>query len=116
MSLEELTSEILKFRDERDWLQFHNPKDLSIAISLEASELLEHFLWQNGAGVEERARERRTAVTHEMADIAIYLIELASIMGVDLSAAITEKLRINGEKYPVAKARGNSRKYNEVEP
>ncbi len=113
MNLHELALEIRKFCDDREWGQFHNAKDLSIAISLESSELLQHFLWQNGGQVEERARHRREAITHEMADIAIYLIELANVLQVDLTAAIRDKLRLNEDRYPVARARGNSRKYNE---
>jgi NTP pyrophosphatase (non-canonical NTP hydrolase) len=114
MSVDELAAEIKKFCDDREWGQFHNPKDLSIAITLEASELLQHFLWQNGEQVRKRAVDRRVAITHEIADIAIYLIELANIMGIDLSEAIHEKLRINDQQYPVERSRGTSRKYNEA--
>ena len=113
MSIKELAREIKQFSDERDWGQFHNPKDLSIAISLEASELLEHFLWRNAEQIDARARDHLGAIRHEIADIAIYLLELTDLLGIDLSEAIRDKLKVNEEKYPVARAKGNSRKYNE---
>lgn len=113
MNLEEITERIRNFRDERDWKQFHNPKDMAIAISLEAGELLEHFLWKNPDEVEQRILERRGEIESEIADIAIYLAELADNLGIDLLKAMEDKIRLNGEKYPTARVRGSNRKYTE---
>ena len=110
----DLQARIRAFRDDRDWMQFHNPKNMAMAISIEAAELMEHFLWIDSAGSEQRAQERLPAVAEEMADIGIYLLELADNLGIDLIAAMTRKLALNGEKYPVAKAKGNAKKYSEL--
>jgi dCTP diphosphatase len=113
MTLQEITEKIRRFRDERNWAQFHNPKDMAIAISLEASELLEHFLWQKPDEIDERIAERRSEIESEIADIAIYLTELADNLGIDLLMAMEEKIRINGEKYPAQIVKGSSKKYTE---
>ncbi|MDE0834921.1 MAG: nucleotide pyrophosphohydrolase [Akkermansiaceae bacterium] len=113
MNLEKITDKIRSFRDERDWAQFHNPKDMAIAISLEAGELLEHFLWKNPEEVEERIVEKRSEIQSEIADIAIYLTELADNLGIDLLKAMEEKIRVNEEKYPAERVRGSSKKYTE---
>jgi NTP pyrophosphatase (non-canonical NTP hydrolase) len=109
-----LLARIRDFRDERDWGQFHNPKDMAIAISLEAGELLEHFLWKNPGEVDARVVSHREQISDEIADIAIYLTELANNLGIDLAAAMEAKLAKNAAKYPVAKARGNAAKYTEL--
>lgn len=113
---DELVLQVLAFRDRRDWRQFHNPKDLSISISLEAAELLELFQWKHPeevAGlVADPPGHRR--VSWEMADILILLISLADILGVDLIKAAREKLEENDRKYPVARARGSARKYRDL--
>jgi dCTP diphosphatase len=104
-----------QFMQERDWKQFHNPKDLAIAISLEASELLEHFLWKNGAEVDTRVDSHGEEIRDEAADIGIYLMELCDVLGVDLLQVMSAKLEKAGAKYPVEKARGSSRKYTELD-
>jgi NTP pyrophosphatase (non-canonical NTP hydrolase) len=114
MTISDLQQQIRSFRDARDWMQFHNPKDMAMAISIEAAELQEHFLWVAPEQSHARAVDRRDKVQEEIADIAIYLFELADNLGVDLLAAMEEKLRKNGEKYPVEKARGRSEKYDEL--
>lgn len=114
MSIEETTKIICAFRDERDWMQFHNPKDLATAISIESAELLEHFLWKTSEQVNRHVLEKNEAVREEIADIAIYIFELAHNLNIDLSKAITEKLAKNAAKYPVAKAKGNIKKYTEL--
>jgi NTP pyrophosphatase (non-canonical NTP hydrolase) len=106
--IQTLIQKLIQFRDERDWAQFHNPKDLALAISIESGELLESFLWKN---VEEANREK---VKEELADILSYALLLADKYGFDVSEIITEKININAEKYPVAKAKGNAKKYNEL--
>lgn len=111
--LDQIGAAIRKFRDERDWMQFHNPKDMASAIAIEAAEMLELFLWKSGREANEIAELKRDRIAEEIADIAIYLIELAENMDVDLADAIKAKLKINAEKYPVKSARGSSKKYTE---
>ena len=113
-SIESLTREICAFRDARDWKQFHNPKELAIAITAEAGELLQHFVWQNAAQSEQRVQDRKAELESEMADVAILLLEMADNCGIDLAAAIRAKLARNEERYPVSKARGSNKKYNEL--
>jgi NTP pyrophosphatase (non-canonical NTP hydrolase) len=93
MNMEKIIKKIREFRDARDWQQFHNPKDMAIAISVESAELLEHFLWKSNAEVEKRVAERKEQVSDEIADIGIYLFELADILGnfVNRTLAFTEK-------------------------
>ena len=112
--LEHLRKEIAAFRDARDWLQFHNPKDMAIAISVEASELLEHFLWKGKVEVDTCVRDKKEEIQDEIADIGIYLIELADVLKIDIIAAMESKLAKNGAKYPVAKAKGSNKKYTEL--
>jgi dCTP diphosphatase len=111
---EEILSHIREFRDERDWAQFHNPKDMAIAISIEASELLEHFLWKNPQESEQRVLDKREEISDEIADIAVYLFELADNLNIDLSEAIHQKMKKNAEKYPVNKSKGSHVKYTEL--
>ncbi len=114
MTLAELTARIIAFRDARDWMQFHNPKELAVAITAEAGELLQHFMWQQPEQIERRASERRAELTDEMADVAILLLELAHNLEVDLGQAVLDKLERNERRYPVEKSRGSNAKYNEL--
>jgi len=114
--LEEIKKRVLQFANDRDWEQFHSPKNLSMALAAEAGELLEHFLWTDS---EESRRiiddhKRLAKVREELADIVIYAIEFANMTGIDLAQAIEKKMALNAEKYPVEKARGSSAKYNEL--
>lgn len=113
MTLQEITEKIRRFRDERDWAQFHNPKDMSMALSIEASELMEHFLWKTPDEVAARVEEKREQIEEEVADVAIYLVELADILGIGLFEAMERKMAKNAAKYPAEKVRGSSLKYNE---
>ncbi len=113
-SIRAVTEEIRAFRDARDWLQFHNPKELAVAISAEAGELLQHFVWQSAEQSDRRAKERKGEIGSEIADVAILLFELANNLGIDLAAAMRAKLANNEQRYPVAKARGSNKKYNEL--
>lgn len=108
--MRELMQTILQFRDERNWEQFHNPKDLAISLSLEASEVLENFQWKTS---EVAAEQRKDALKEEIADVAMYVFLLSHALGIDLKEAILEKLQKNAEKYPVEKAFGSSKKYTE---
>lgn len=116
--MDDLVKAVLDFRDQRDWKQFHNPKDLAISITLEAAELLEHFQWKTASEVAELAasEENKRDVGEEMADVLILLISLADAMGLDLLEAARTKLRENARKYPVDRAKGNAKKYDELAP
>lgn len=106
--IEEITLELLKFRNERDWAQFHNPKDLALAINVEAGELLELFLWKNS----EYANTEK--IKEELADVFAYAFLLAEKYNFDVKEIVLEKIAKNGEKYPVEKAKGTSKKYDEL--
>lgn len=109
-----ITEKIKKFRDDRDWMQFHDPKNMAVSIILEASELLEHFQWKTTEEVEKYARENHDEIKDEIADIALYLFELADNLGINLFEAMEEKLSKNANKYPAEKARGKHTKYNKL--
>jgi dCTP diphosphatase len=113
-TIEALTADIRAFRDARDWAQFHNPKELAVAITAEAGELLQHFVWQSHDQSTRRMLDRRADIESEIADVAILLFELADNHGIDLAAAMRAKLARNEERYPVDKARGSNAKYNEL--
>jgi dCTP diphosphatase len=104
------------FVDERDWDQFHTPKNLSSALSVEAAELLEHFQWLASGVREELGADKLAQVRHEMADVLVYLVRLADKLEVDLGAAVEEKMVLNRAKYPADKVRGDARKYHEYPP
>ena len=101
------------FVTERDWDQFHTPKNLSSALCVEAAELLEHFQWLQNGTAEELGPAKLEQVRHEMADVLVYLVRLADKLDVDLGAAVEEKMILNRAKYPADKVRGDARKYNE---
>lgn len=105
---QELIQALIKFRNERDWEQFHNPKDLAVALNVEAAELLELFLWKKP---DEANKEK---VKEELADIFAYALLLAEKYNLDVKRIVLEKIKKNGEKYPVEKAKGNARKYDEL--
>ena len=109
-SIAELTANINAFRDARDWRQFHNPKDMAVSISIEAAELLEHFQWKSATECEAHIVTNREAV----AEVAIYLFEMAELLELDLGAEMIRKLEKNAVKYPVEKAKGSNRKYDEL--
>lgn len=104
--MDELIKKILAFRDERNWKQFHTPEKLAISINLEAAELLENFQWNNEYDLEN--------VSEELADILLYAILMSDAVGIDLVEAAHKKIEKNAQKYPVDKAKGNSRKYTEL--
>ena len=111
MTFEEAAKKALAFRQERDWEQFHNPKDLAISISLEAAELLEAFQW---SGDDLVAASKHDHIAEELADVVIYCTYLADAIGVSLPDAMVAKIDANAQKYPVEKSRGNSKKYTEL--
>jgi len=112
-TLPDLSHRISRFAADRDWDQFHSPKNLAIALNVEAAELLEHFQWLTEEQARNLPADKLEAVETEMADVFIYLVRLAEKLDVDLIAAADRKLRINEKKYPVDKARGNATKSTE---
>jgi dCTP diphosphatase len=113
-SLEELRSALRQFAADRNWDQFHSPKNLAIALSVEAAELLEHFQWTPEVDSPVLDSHQHAKVREEIADVLLYLVRLADKLNVDLLAAATEKIQVNAAKYPVEKARGSSKKYTEL--
>lgn len=108
---QETINQVLKFRDDRNWKQFHNPKDLAISISLEAAELLEVFQWSADDVVCENKKDK---IREELADVVNYCILMADSCGLDLDEIVQAKIKRNNEKYPVEKAYGNKEKYTEL--
>jgi NTP pyrophosphatase (non-canonical NTP hydrolase) len=106
--MDEITELLVKFRNERDWAQFHNPKDLALALSIEAAELNEVFLWK-------KAEDADVAkIKEELADVFAYGLLLANAYNFNVSEIIKDKIKKNAEKYPIEKSKGNSKKYNEL--
>ena len=114
MTLDELTARLREFAAARDWEQFHTPKNLAMALVAEAGELVEHFQWLTPAQADHLPPETRIEVEHEIADVLIFLVELADRLGVDPLAAAERKLALNEKKYPIEKARGNAKKYDKL--
>jgi NTP pyrophosphatase (non-canonical NTP hydrolase) len=102
-----------QFAAERDWDQFHSPKNLAMALTVEAAELLEHFQWLRDGSPAELTQEAKAQVREELADVFLYLVRLADKLGVDLMQAAKDKLEVNARKYPVEQVRGSSKKYTE---
>lgn len=111
-----LLDEARRFRDARDWSQFHTPKNLAAAIAIEAAELQEQFLWKNDKEIDRDLQDgpKRDAVVEELADILLFTLLLADRLDINVGQAIADKLAVNARKYPVALARGNARKYTEL--
>ncbi|MCK9687234.1 nucleotide pyrophosphohydrolase [Scleromatobacter humisilvae] len=109
-TLDTLRDRLRAFALERDWGQFHSPKNLACALSVEAAELLEHFQWMTEDQSRAPDEASRAGIAHEAADVLLYLIQLADQLGIDLLEAADRKIALNAAKYPVASARGNSRR------
>lgn len=115
--LSELKASVQAFARERDWEQFHSPKNLSMALAAEAAELMEHFLWADSESSRRLMLERpdkAQKIKEEIADVIIYCLEFANVTGIDVARAIEAKMALNAEKYPVEKAKGKSLKYTEL--
>lgn len=115
-SLAHLARELDRFAQEREWQPFHSPKNLASALIVEAGELLEHFQWMTEAQSRELDDARREAVAAEAADVLLYLVQFATVAGIDLIAAARAKLALNAQRYPVERSRGSSRRADELEP
>ena len=114
-SLNELRGRLQAFVEERDWQQFHSPKNLAMAMIVEAAELVEHFQWLTEQQSLELTAEKREQVAHEIADTFVYLLRMADVLGIDLIAAANAKIDLNAKKYPAEKVRGSNAKYTEYE-
>lgn len=112
--LSDLQKAIKKFVDDRDWGQFHNPKDLSISLSLEAAEVLEHFQWKNDAEMTEHSKNNKDAIGEELADVLWFTLLLAKKVDIDIIDAFGKKMTKNAAKYPVEKAKGSHKKYTDL--
>ncbi|MBN2840127.1 MAG: nucleotide pyrophosphohydrolase [Coriobacteriia bacterium] len=112
--LGDLTRQIVEFRDERDWKQFHSPRNLAASISIEAAELLECFQWSSDETIADDVEKRRGEIEEEIADVLIYALLLAHDTGIDPAEAVQRKLEKNDAKYPTEKAKGSRAKYTEL--
>ena len=113
-TLNDLTRLVLEFREERDWKQFHNPKDMALSLSLEAAELLELMQWRNGAALDAHLRVSKDRLGEELADVLGWILLLANDQQIDLAEAFAKKIELNKRKYPVEKAKGSAKKYDEL--
>ncbi|MBL8160253.1 nucleotide pyrophosphohydrolase [Candidatus Saccharibacteria bacterium] len=113
-SLKNLQQQIRQFCDARDWDQFHNPKDLSISLALEATEVMEHFQWKNAEEMAEHIKKHKGDVGEELADVFYWVLLLANKLDINLVEAFNDKMAKNEKKYPVAKAKGSHKKYTEL--
>lgn len=114
MELQELTDAITRFRDERDWRQYHHPKDLAVALSIEAAEVLEIFRFKSVAQVDAELPDLKTALGDELADCLYFILLMASDCGIDMKQALERKMAENALKYPVERCRGKNLKYTEL--
>lgn len=109
-----LTRRIIAFRDARDWKQFHNPKDLTISLVLEASEVLEHFQWKSKEEIEKYAKTNKGDIAEELADVLYWILLISHDLEIDILSALDKKIRKNEQKYPVEKSKGKHIKYNKL--
>lgn len=116
VTLAQMKERVLAFARERDWEQFHAPKNLSMALAAEAGELMEHFLWSTPEASRESVHTsaKRGKIEEELADVIIYALEFANVAGIDVAQAVQKKMQANAAKYPVEKARGRADKYTEL--
>lgn len=116
VTLAQMKERVLAFARERDWEQFHAPKNLSMALAAEAGELMEHFLWSTPEASRESVHTsaKRGKIEEELADVIIYALEFANVAGIDVAQAVQKKMLANAAKYPVEKARGRADKYTEL--
>lgn len=112
--LQELTNKIIEFRDARDWKQFHNPKDIAISMSLEASEVLEHFQWKTSEEIIKHIESSRELVAEELADVLYWVLLMSHDLDIDIKQALEKKIQLNADKYPVEKSKGNHSKYTDL--
>jgi dCTP diphosphatase len=114
MTITDFQKKIARFISDRDWSQFHNPKDLALSLTLEATEVLEHFQWKDEKEVAVYLRKNKAAVGEELADVLYWVLLLSSNLDIDLEKAFAEKMAQNEKKYPIAKAKGKATKYTKL--
>lgn len=113
-NLDDLIRKIIAFRDERDWKQFHNPKDLAISLVLEANEVMEHFQWKNKEEIDQYVVATKDAIGEELADVLYWTLLMSHDLEIDILEALEKKIKKNEEKYPIEKAKGKHTKYNKL--
>ncbi len=112
--INKLIKRIADFRDARDWKQFHNPKDCAISLSLEASEVLEHFQWKSSEEIKEYVESNKGEISEELADVLYWVLLMSNDLDVDIADAFEKKMKKNEDKYPIEKAKGRHAKYTEL--
>lgn len=112
--IKQLTDGIIKFRDARDWKQFHNPKDIALSLMLEAGEVLEHFQWKNKEEVEKYVKTNKQEIGDELADVLYWVLLMSHDLNIDIVKAAKKKLTQNKKKYPIIKSKGRHTKYNQL--
>jgi NTP pyrophosphatase (non-canonical NTP hydrolase) len=115
MNIELIQKQLSEFAQDRDWEQFHTPKNLTMALSVEASELVEVFQWLTPEQSNNLTDKQMTSVEEEVADVAIYLLRLCDILDIDVESSIMDKIKVNSDKYPVNLSKGNAKKYTTFE-
>jgi len=113
LDIKQIQQQLSKFASDRDWEQFHTPKNLTMALSVEASELVEIFQWLTPEQSSNLSDKQMVAIEEEVADVAIYLFRLCDVLSINLSDVVENKIKVNGEKYPVDFSKGNAKKYNQ---
>jgi len=112
--IKELIGKVKKFRDERDWKQFHNPKDMALSLILESAEVLEHFQWKNQKEIEKYIKTNKKDIGEELADVLYWVLLMCNDLEINISEALEKKIKKNERKYPVDKAKGKHTKYNKL--
>jgi len=112
--IEKLVAKIIKFRDARDWKQFHNPKDVALSLMLEAAEVLEHFQWKNQSEIKEHVKSKKEEIGEELADVLYWVLLLSDDLEIDVLDALDSKIKKNEQKYPVDKSKGKHTKYTDL--
>jgi NTP pyrophosphatase (non-canonical NTP hydrolase) len=112
--IKSLQDELIKFREDRDWTKFHNPKDIALSITLEAAELLEHFQWKNDLEIQKYITDHKDEIGEEIADVFNWLLILSRDLDIDLLDAAKKKIEKNGAKYPIEKSKGRAVKYDRL--
>ncbi len=112
--IKKLTEKIIKFRDERDWKQFHNPKDVALSLVLEAGEVVEHFQWKNKEEIDKYIETNKADIGEELADVLYWVLLMSHDLKIDILDALDKKIKKNEEKYPLEKAKGKHTKYNKL--
>lgn len=114
MNIKDLQKKVITFRDKRDWKQFHNPKDVSLSMVLEAGEVMEHFQWKNQKEIEEHIKKHKLEIGEELADVLYWVLLMANDLKIDLSQALIKKIAKNGKKYPIKISKGKHIKYTDL--